>query len=57
MRLASVADDGAVLLLAPHASTRDWIEKRHLPAVTEALGETLGRPVRVTLRLAKDLTR
>ena len=50
MRLASIADDGTVLLLAPHASTRDWIEKRHLPVVTEALTEALGRPVTVHLR-------
>jgi hypothetical protein len=41
------------LLLAPHAATRDWIEKRHLPAIAEALGEALGRPVTdLRLRLA-----
>jgi len=55
MRLASIGDDGTVLLLAPHASTRDWIEKRHLPAVTEALGEALGRPVTVCLRTSGGL--
>jgi hypothetical protein len=55
--LDSVDEDGTVLLLAPHASTRDWIEKRHLPAVTEALGHVLGHTVTVRLRLAKELPR
>jgi len=54
LRIASVDEDGAALLLAPHESTRDWIEKRHLPAITEALGEALGRPVTVRLRLVKE---
>jgi hypothetical protein len=48
--LASVGDDGTALLLAPHAATRDWIEKRHLSAVAEALTEALDRPVTVQLR-------
>jgi hypothetical protein len=48
--LASVAEDGTALLLAPHAATRDWIEKRHLPVVAQALAEALDRPVTVQLR-------
>jgi hypothetical protein len=53
--LASVEDDGTALLLAPHAATRDWIEKRHLPAIQDALAEVLGRPVPdLRLRLAAD---
>lgn len=52
LRVASIADDGSVLLLAPHAATRDWIEKRHLPSVVEALGEVLGKSVTVCLRTA-----
>jgi chromosomal replication initiation ATPase DnaA len=55
LHVVTVEEDGTVLLLAPHASTRDWIEKRHLPAVQEALSTALGRPVAVHLRLAKDL--
>jgi len=54
--LAHMSDDGTALLLAPHASTRDWIEKRHLPAVADALAEVLGRPVTVALRLADPKT-
>jgi hypothetical protein len=52
--LASVEDDGTVLLLAPHASTREWIEKRHLPAIQEVLSQLLGRSVVIHLRLARD---
>jgi chromosomal replication initiation ATPase DnaA len=43
-----------VLLLAPHASTREWIEKRHLPAIQEVLSQLLGRSVVIHLRLARD---
>lgn len=54
LRLSSVEGD-AVEVLAPHAATRDWIEKRHLPTVQEALSEVLGRKVVVRLRLDKEL--
>jgi chromosomal replication initiation ATPase DnaA len=52
--LASVEDDGTVLLLAPHAATCEWIEKRHLPAIQEVLSQLLSRSVVIHLRLAKD---
>jgi chromosomal replication initiation ATPase DnaA len=50
--LAEVTEAGGVLLLVPHAATREWIEKRHLPAIQEALVKALGRPVTVQLCLA-----
>ncbi len=54
LRIASIADDGVVVLLAPHAATRDWIEKRHLPSVAEALKEVLSRSVTVHLRTSGE---
>jgi hypothetical protein len=54
LRLACLEEDRA-LLLTPHAATRDWLEKRHLPVIAEALSEVLQRPVEVRLRLLREL--
>jgi hypothetical protein len=51
LRLACVSEAGEALLLAPHASTREWIEKRHKDKLEEALRCVLGRSD-VTVRLS-----
>lgn len=40
---------GTVELLCPSAFTREWLDKRHRPAIEEALGAALGRPITVRL--------
>jgi len=56
LRLASVSEAGEALLLAPHTSTREWIEKRHKDKLQEALRSVLGRTdVTVRLSLAPEV--
>ncbi|MFD2766279.1 chromosomal replication initiator protein DnaA [Micromonospora eburnea] len=54
-RLRAIVEDTA-LLSVPDAFTRDVIESRLRPAITEALSRRLGRPVQVavTVRVADD---
>ncbi|MFR9774485.1 chromosomal replication initiator protein DnaA [Micromonospora sp. MS34] len=54
-RLRAIVEDTA-LLSVPDAFTRDVIESRLRPAITEALSRRLGRPIQVavTVRLAED---
>ena len=51
---ASLSDSGEVVLVVPSAFTREWIAKRHLPDLVGALGEVIGGPVTVHLRLAEE---
>jgi chromosomal replication initiator protein len=50
-RLRAIVDD-TVLLAVPDAFTRDQIEVRLRPTITEALSRRLGRPVQVAVTLA-----
>ncbi|MCO1616982.1 chromosomal replication initiator protein DnaA [Micromonospora sp. CPM1] len=54
-RLRAIVEDTA-LLSVPDAFTRDVIESRLRPAITEALSRRLGRPIQVavTVRVADD---
>ncbi|GGO06943.1 chromosomal replication initiator protein DnaA [Micromonospora parathelypteridis] len=54
-RLRAIVEDTA-LLSVPDAFTRDVIESRLRPAITEALTRRLGRPIQVavTVRVAED---
>ncbi|MBL6277076.1 chromosomal replication initiator protein DnaA [Micromonospora fiedleri] len=54
-RLRAIVED-TVLLSVPDAFTRDVIESRLRPAITEALTRRLGRPIQVavTVRLPED---
>ncbi|MGW4291460.1 chromosomal replication initiator protein DnaA [Micromonospora chersina] len=54
-RLRAIVEDTA-LLSVPDAFTRDVIESRLRPAITEALSRRLGRPIQVavTVRVAED---
>ncbi|MEV5447663.1 hypothetical protein AB0N23_34875, partial [Streptomyces sp. NPDC052644] len=54
-RLRAIVEDTA-LLSVPDAFTRDVIESRLRPAITEALTRRLGRPIQVavTVRIAED---
>ncbi len=54
-RLRAIVDDTA-LLSVPDAFTRDQIESRLRPAITDALSRRLGRPIQVavTVRAAKE---
>ncbi|TCB92051.1 chromosomal replication initiator protein DnaA [Micromonospora zingiberis] len=54
-RLRAIVDD-TVLLSVPDAFTRDVIESRLRPAITEALTRRLGRPIQVavTVRAPED---
>src|SRR6185312_15799767 len=54
-RLRAIVDDTA-LLAVPDAFTRDVIESRLRPAVTDALSRRLGRPIQVavTVRPIED---
>lgn len=54
-RLRAIVED-TVLLSVPDAFTRDVIESRLRPAITEALTRRLGRPVQVavTVRVPED---
>ncbi|KWV34580.1 chromosomal replication initiation protein [Micromonospora rifamycinica] len=54
-RLRAIVEDTA-LLSVPDAFTRDVIETRLRPAITEALTRRLGRPIQVavTVRIAED---
>ncbi|WP_420116888.1 chromosomal replication initiator protein DnaA [Micromonospora sp.] len=54
-RLRAIVED-TVLLSVPDAFTRDVIESRLRPAITEALTRRLGRPIQVavTVRIAED---
>ena len=56
-RLRAIVEDTA-LLSVPDAFTRDVIESRLRPAITEALTRRLGRPIQVavTVRVAEDAT-
>ncbi|MEU4566100.1 chromosomal replication initiator protein DnaA [Micromonospora sp. NPDC023956] len=56
-RLRAIVEDTA-LLSVPDAFTRDVIESRLRPAITEALSRRLGRPIQVavTVRVAEDGT-
>ncbi|RKF27627.1 chromosomal replication initiator protein DnaA [Micromonospora globbae] len=56
-RLRAIVEDTA-LLSVPDAFTRDVIESRLRPAITEALTRRLGRPIQVavTVRVAEDPT-
>ncbi|SCL15838.1 chromosomal replication initiator protein DnaA [Micromonospora inyonensis] len=56
-RLRAIVEDTA-LLSVPDAFTRDVIESRLRPAITEALTRRLGRPIQVavTVRVAEDGT-
>lgn len=51
IHLTELADGAGVeiALAAPSAFTREWVEKRHVPAIEEALGSVLGCPVTVRL--------
>ncbi|GIJ59661.1 chromosomal replication initiator protein DnaA [Virgisporangium aurantiacum] len=55
-RLRAIVDDTA-LLSVPDAFTRDQIESRLRPAITDALSRRLGRPIQVavTVRPAKEV--
>ncbi|NYF56046.1 chromosomal replication initiator protein [Micromonospora purpureochromogenes] len=57
-RLRAIVEDTA-LLSVPDAFTRDVIESRLRPAITEALTRRLGRPIQVavTVRVAEDTAR
>ncbi|MEU2613854.1 chromosomal replication initiator protein DnaA [Micromonospora sp. NPDC007271] len=57
-RLRAIVEDTA-LLSVPDAFTRDVIESRLRPAITEALSRRLGRPIQVavTVRVAEDAGR
>src|SRR5690606_31118811 len=50
-RLQAIVEDTA-LLSVPDTFTRDQIEMRLRPAITEALSRRLGRPVQVAVTLA-----
>ncbi|MBC8994138.1 chromosomal replication initiation protein, partial [Micromonospora chalcea] len=54
-RLRAIVEDTA-LLSVPDAFTRDVIESRLRPAITEALSRRLGRPIQVavTVRVTED---
>ncbi|WP_233559055.1 chromosomal replication initiator protein DnaA [Micromonospora radicis] len=54
-RLRAIVED-TVLLSVPDAFTRDVIESRLRPAITEALSRRLGRPIQVavTVRVAEE---
>ncbi|MEU5938945.1 chromosomal replication initiator protein DnaA [Micromonospora sp. NPDC047548] len=56
-RLRAIVEDTA-LLSVPDAFTRDVIESRLRPAITEALTRRLGRPIQVavTVRVAEDVS-
>ncbi|MER7889094.1 chromosomal replication initiator protein DnaA [Micromonospora sp. NPDC094482] len=56
-RLRAIVEDTA-LISVPDAFTRDVIESRLRPAITEALTRRLGRPIQVavTVRVAEDAT-
>lgn len=56
-RLRAIVEDTA-LLSVPDAFTRDVIESRLRPAITEALTRRLGRPIQVavTVRVTEDAT-
>ncbi|WBB65773.1 chromosomal replication initiator protein DnaA [Micromonospora sp. WMMD812] len=56
-RLRAIVEDTA-LISVPDAFTRDVIESRLRPAITEALTRRLGRPIQVavTVRAAEDAT-
>ncbi|MGW5670586.1 chromosomal replication initiator protein DnaA [Micromonospora sp. NPDC003776] len=57
-RLRAIVEDTA-LLSVPDAFTRDVIESRLRPAITEALSRRFGRPIQVavTVRVAEDAGR
>src|SRR5215217_5007356 len=54
-RLRAIVEDTA-LLSVPDAFTRDFIESRLRPAITDALSRNLGRPIQVavTVRPPED---
>ena len=54
-KLRAIVEDTA-LLAVPDAFTRDVIESRLRPAITDALSRRLGRPIQaaVTVRVAQD---
>jgi hypothetical protein len=49
LRPVAVSEDNKVSLAAPSVFTRSWIEKRHVPAIANALSARLGQTVTVCL--------
>jgi chromosomal replication initiation ATPase DnaA len=49
LRPIELTGDDIAVFLVPSAFTREWLEKRHVPAIAAALSEALGRSVTVRL--------
>jgi chromosomal replication initiation ATPase DnaA len=49
LRPVGVSEDNEVSLAVPSVFTRSWIEKRHVPAIANALSVRLGRAITVCL--------